>query len=139
MNVRPEACMACGGGPLTWSTERVQVPFLDRARRECAVSVDVPVARCAACGEATHPAEAAGIRHSAVCRARGLLAPADIVAARRSMGMTQLELAEATGLGIASIRRWECGTAMQTVANDRALRWALGDSLAMLRPRLARR
>jgi transcriptional regulator with XRE-family HTH domain len=60
-----------------------------------------------------------------VCFARGLLAPEDIVTARKRLGITQQELAARSGCGIASIKRWESGRKFQNVSSDRALRAVL--------------
>jgi DNA-binding transcriptional regulator YiaG len=124
---RIDRCLECGHESLDWSVDRVEVPYFDRARREQSTTADVPMSTCRKCGATSYPAESVAIRHAAVCRARGLLAPEDIVAGRKTLGMTQTELAAVTGLGVASIRRWELGTGVQNVANDRALRWAFGE------------
>jgi DNA-binding transcriptional regulator YiaG len=126
-SVRIDRCLDCGHESIDWSVDRVEVPYFDRARREQSTTADVPMSTCRKCGAKNYPADSAGIRHAAVCRARGLLCPADIVAGRKALGMTQTELAELTGLGVASIRRWELGTGVQNVANDRALRRVFGD------------
>jgi putative zinc finger/helix-turn-helix YgiT family protein len=54
-----------------------------------------------------------------------LLTAQEITAARKKMEWSQADLAEHTGLGIASIKRWELGLMVQTDANDSVLRRAL--------------
>jgi DNA-binding transcriptional regulator YiaG len=124
---RIDACTGCGSARLEWITTRIEVPYADRSGRAGTASATTPMSRCRDCGAESLPAESMWHGHAAVCRAKGLLAPQDIVDRRRALGLTQEELAELTGLGIASIRRWEAGTGTQNVANDRALRWAFGE------------
>ena len=59
----------------------------------------------------------------------GLLTGEAISEARHRMGWSQAELAACTGLGIASIKRWELGLKVQTEANDASLRRALASAL----------
>jgi transcriptional regulator with XRE-family HTH domain len=79
------------------------------------------------------PAESAEAGHAAICRDCGLLAPEDIVAARARLGFTQRDLAERTGFGIASIKRWETGRTIQNLSSDRALRAVLALDLPTAR------
>jgi putative zinc finger/helix-turn-helix YgiT family protein len=59
----------------------------------------------------------------------GLLTGVDITEARKKMKWSQADLAEHTGLGIASVKRWELGLMVQTGANDSVLRQALASAL----------
>jgi len=61
--------------------------------------------------------------------AHGLLAADGIRAARLRLKWSQQQLAERSGLGIATIKRLELGGAVQTEANDECLRDALGTAL----------
>jgi putative zinc finger/helix-turn-helix YgiT family protein len=58
-----------------------------------------------------------------------LLTGKEISEARKQMGWSQAELATHSGLGSASINRWELGLTVQTEANDVALRRALAPAL----------
>jgi putative zinc finger/helix-turn-helix YgiT family protein len=58
-----------------------------------------------------------------------LLTGKEISEARKQMGWSQAELATHSGLGSASIKRWELGLTVQTEANDVALRRALAPAL----------
>ena len=52
---------------------------------------------------------------------------------RERRGLTRAQFAELTGLGVASLNRWENGSSVQSVANDRYLRLlALSDGLSRL-------
>jgi transcriptional regulator with XRE-family HTH domain len=64
---------------------------------------------------------AAKVRHEAVCRAAGLLTPSEIKALRERFGWSQQDLAELTGMGIATISRWERGRLLQNRSNNKFL------------------
>ena len=55
----------------------------------------------------------------------GLLTPEDLKNARSVAGWSQSDLAKRTSLGIATIKRLETGTTVQTEANDQLLRRVL--------------
>jgi len=83
---------------------------------------DVPVISCSSCGERYTDDRAADIRHDAVCRFLGRLTPSDLRKIRESYGYSQAQWSELTGIGIASIKRWESGVLIQGVALDRFIR-----------------
>lgn len=60
--------------------------------------------------------------HGAVCRHLGLLTPSEIKDIRTRRDMSQAAFAELTGLGEATIARWERGDVTQNRGNDRFLR-----------------
>src|SRR5205807_9610189 len=62
------------------------------------------------------------IRHEAICRALRLLTPAAIRAIRERLGPSQEQFAQLTGIGKATISRWECGRLLQNRALDNYLR-----------------
>jgi putative zinc finger/helix-turn-helix YgiT family protein len=86
------------------------------------VAEAVPVLACPACGETLYGPEAATVRHQAICRALGLLSPAEIKALRERLGPDQEDFARLTGIGVATLSRWERGRLLQTRALDRYLR-----------------
>ena len=51
-----------------------------------------------------------------------MLSPEEIKALRERLGKTQQEFAELTGIGEATISRWERGRLLQNRANDNFLR-----------------
>lgn len=83
---------------------------------------NLPVRRCAACDLEFIDHEGARLRHEAVCRHLGVLTPADVREVRERYGMTRAAFAEATGLGEATLGRWETGAVVQNRANDLYLR-----------------
>lgn len=86
------------------------------------VAETVPVLACPACGEVLYGPEAAAVRHQAICHALGLLSPAQIKALRERLGPDQEDFARLTGIGVATLSRWERGRLLQTRALDHYLR-----------------
>jgi putative zinc finger/helix-turn-helix YgiT family protein len=115
-------CPVCGRGVL--EDRRIEDSFEFRTE-DGLIQVhanDVPVRVCPACGETLSGPEAARVHHAAICRALGLLVPEEIRGIREKLGMTQAELARLTGIGEATISRWERGRLLQNRGNDRYLR-----------------
>ena len=84
--------------------------------------MDVPVRRCEDCDFEYLDDEAEQLKHEAVCRHLGVLSPDEIRHIRKGFGMTQAVFAQVTGIGVASLIRWENGLTIQTHAYDRYLR-----------------
>jgi putative zinc finger/helix-turn-helix YgiT family protein len=114
-------CPECGQGrlnPLT-RTEEFDFDFGDETVK---VQVEnVPVEMCDHYGEVICGPAAARLQDDAICRAAGLLTPAEIKAIRDNFGWSQQHLADLTGLGIATISRWERGRLMQNRSNNKVL------------------
>lgn len=91
---------------------------------ESAVDIPVmlPVRRCRACGIEFLDHEAERVKHEALCRHFGVLTPWEIREIRKRHGLSRAAFAELTGLGAASLGRWETGALIQSLANDRYLR-----------------
>ncbi len=90
--------------------------------------VRLPVRHCEACD--FHFIDHVGerIRTEAVYRHHGLLTPWEIRAIRERHRLSRAAFAEITGLGDATIKRWETGAITQNRANDRYLRLLNDDS-----------
>jgi putative zinc finger/helix-turn-helix YgiT family protein len=86
------------------------------------LSVHVPVWTCPSCGEQYTDERAEDIRHEAVCRHLGRLTPSEIKELREIYNLSQNQWAEISGIGIASVKRWETGSLIQGAAMDRYLR-----------------
>lgn len=84
--------------------------------------VEIPVRRCTACDFEFVDQEGERLQHEAVCRHLGVLTPAEVREVRERYGMTRAGFAEATGLGPATLGRWETGALVQNRANDFYLR-----------------
>lgn len=89
-----------------------------------AVDIDVvlPVRRCASCDIEFLDHAAERVKQEALCRHFGVLTPWEIRDIRRGFGLSRAAFSELTGLGEATLGRWEAGALVQTLANDRYLR-----------------
>jgi putative zinc finger/helix-turn-helix YgiT family protein len=92
---------------------------------------NIPIERCIACGEEFTGPKAAQVKHEAICRALGLLVPDEIRRLRERLGLTQAEFSRLTGIGEATVSRWERGRLLQNRAMDRYLRLLGTDSKNM--------
>ena len=86
------------------------------------LTVDIPVRRCKDCDFEYLDDESEQLKHEAICSHLGVLSPDEIRRIRKGFGMTQAEFAQVTGIGVASLNRWENGLTIQTHAYDRYLR-----------------
>ncbi len=84
--------------------------------------VTLPVRRCSACDVEFLDREAERIKHEALCGHHGVLTPWQVREIRERYGLSRAAFARLTGLGEATLARWESGALMQTVGNDRYLR-----------------
>lgn len=84
--------------------------------------VRLPVRRCDACDFDFVDHVGERIKTEAVYRHHGLVTPWEIRAIRERRGMSRAAFAEITGLGEATIKRWEAGAISQNRGNDRYLR-----------------
>jgi putative zinc finger/helix-turn-helix YgiT family protein len=115
-------CPSCGHRPLVAQRIRDDFEYGADDERISVVAEAVPVLSCPACGEVLYGPEAAAVRHEAICRALGLLSPNEIKAIRERIGPSQEDFARLTGIGVATLSRWERGRLLQTRALDRYLR-----------------
>ena len=92
------------------------------------LKVQIPVRRCTTCDFDFLDHEAERLKHQALCEHFGVLAPVEIRMIRKSYQMSRARFSEVTGLGEASLNRWENGINIQTHANDRYLRLLLVSS-----------
>jgi putative zinc finger/helix-turn-helix YgiT family protein len=119
---RERRCPFCGQGTLVARVIRDEFEYGPEDDRITIVAEGVPVLECPACGETLYGPDAARVRHQAICRALGLLTPEQIKGVREELGKKQSEFAELTGIGVATLSRWEQGRLIQTRALDRYLR-----------------
>ena len=128
----PDPCPQCGSAV---DTEMFQHTFrYGNGQSAADIAVLLPLRRCAQCDFEYLDHEGERVKHEALCRHLGVLTPSEIRGVRERRGLTRAEFAELTGLGVASLNRWENGTSVQSVANDRYLRLLdLPDGLSRLR------
>ncbi len=116
-------CPNCGHSPLREETITDRFEYRPDGEEPLTVEIhDVPVEVCPKCGEKYLGPAAVRVQHAAVCRALGLLTPEEIQAIRERLGPTQAEFARLTGIGEATISRWERGRILPNRAMDRYLR-----------------
>jgi putative zinc finger/helix-turn-helix YgiT family protein len=116
-------CPACGQGWLKPTTVTDRFVHEEDGTKRTVIVEKVPIERCAQCGESFRGPEAARLHHEAVCRTFGFLTPHEIRELReKALGITQEEFARLTGIGLATISRWERGRLVQNRAMDRYLR-----------------
>jgi putative zinc finger/helix-turn-helix YgiT family protein len=102
-------CPECGKGHLFDLTHPEDFEF-DLGDEKIQVHVPaVHVETCDNCGVEISGPEAAAARHEAICRAAGLLSPAEIRTIREQLGWSQQYLADLTGFGVATVSRCERG------------------------------
>lgn len=122
----PPECPACGHDS-PWS--RVRIPQ-EQEFRGATLTVTAPVHQCSDCGFGLMTTDDANeLLRSTVAawqQANELMTGPEIRKARERRRWSQQQLADASGLGIATIKRLELGSVVQTAANDYALREALG-------------
>jgi putative zinc finger/helix-turn-helix YgiT family protein len=110
-------CPTCEGNRVR--TELVQHRFMygigDSAVE---LTCELPVRVCEDCQAQFVDEAGETARHEAVCRHLGIMTPAEIQALRQGYGMTQAGFSELTGIGEASLSRWENGAGFQTKAFD---------------------
>ena len=107
------------------ASENVQVESFNYKTDEGRVvelTADVPVISCSSCGEQYTDDRAECIRHEAVCRFLGRLTPVELRLIRERYGYSQKQWSDITGIGLASIKRWESGALIQGQALDRFVR-----------------
>ena len=86
------------------------------------LKVTLPVRVCRSCGFEFLDHEAETLQHEAICAHLGVLTPKEIRGIRAKHGMSRAEFSRVTGLGEATLNRWENAILIQNTANDRYLR-----------------
>lgn len=120
-------CPVCGEAELQAQVRTEQFDYESDGQKVQVVAEKVPVLICPACDETFSGPEAGRIRDEAICRALGLLTPTEIRSLRDRLGLSQMDFARFTGIGEASISRWERGQLIQNRAMDRYLRLLMVD------------
>ena len=113
-------CPSCGKSKFTISDkdERFVYGCDDDAVELTAV---VPVHTCESCEFQFTRGDAEDIRHEAVCRHLGRMPPSKIKALRNANNLSRADFAALTGIGSASLSRWESGHLIQGAAHDNLL------------------
>ena len=118
-------CECCAGGHLD---VRFMRETIDHENEDGTIVVEaerVPFHVCDSCGSVFVTAETARARHEYVCRAIGVITPAEIRAIRERHRFSQAEFARITNLGVASLSRWESGRLLPSSSHSTYLRLLL--------------
>ena len=115
------ACARCGAAGVDTTAQRHTFTY-GAGEAAADLTVHLPVRRCATCGFEFLDRESERIKLETICEHLGILSPSGIRRIRESYGMTQAAFAETTGLGTATLVRWENGSMNHTRAYDRYMR-----------------
>jgi putative zinc finger/helix-turn-helix YgiT family protein len=113
-----QTCPACDHHEVDTEETATTFPYGD-GDDAVELEVTLPVHTCRQCGFQFTDEEAERRRHDAICKHRRLMTPKRIRAIRGEF--TQRQFSQLTGLGEATIGRWERGELIQSDANDRLL------------------
>ncbi len=129
---QPEICFECDA-PVHTEWHHHTFPYgVDDSAVE--LTAHIPVEVCQKCDFASLGYKAEELMHEAVCAHHGVLTPREIRAIRKRHRLSRAAFAELTGLGEATLHRWENGILIQNRANDNFLRLlARGDNMLTLR------
>ena len=114
-------CPVCGEDHVTTFDNRHTFEY-GSGDSAVTLQVDLPVHQCQACDFEFLEQEGERIKHEAVCRHLAVLTSDEIRRIREQYGMTRLSFSKVTGLGVATLNRWENGVLIQSRANDLYLR-----------------
>jgi putative zinc finger/helix-turn-helix YgiT family protein len=115
------ACLKCGHGSM--HKEYIQDTFeYGSGKEQVNLKVWVPLDVCDNCHARFNTEEADRTRHDEICRHLQLLTPGEVLRIRVSQQMSQAKFAELTGIGVASLSRWESGQLLQSKSHDNLLR-----------------
>jgi putative zinc finger/helix-turn-helix YgiT family protein len=117
---RLTACLECGSEALEPRCDEETFEYGGR-EKPFTVTARIPSILCKACGIRFYNDAAEWERHAAACRHLGVMTPDEIRTLRKRYGLTQEAFAELTGLGVASLGRWERGAGIQNEAYDALL------------------
>jgi len=128
-------CPSCGGRNVDeqWKTDDFQYGDGEKA---VSLAVRVPVCHCLDCELQFTDSRSEQLRHARVCKHLGILDPEEVRAIRERYRMSQQEFAQISGVGRASLNRWETGALTQNASSDNLLYLlAFPDNLGRLESR----
>ncbi len=129
------SCPACGSRNVETSEEEYRFKY-GTGEKQVDLTTNVPLRTCGDCEFAFLDDAAEELCHEAICRHRGVMTPSKIRALRGYLGFSQSEFAEITGLGTATLSRWERGAVIQNEAYDKYLYLlGFGDNIDRLEER----
>lgn len=114
-------CECCGEAAVTEVVEEMKFGY-GVGDQLVTLTVNVPVFSCKACGMEYTDSRAENLRHDAVCAYLEVLNPAQVRRIRERHSLTVQAFSEISGLGTASITRWENAQLIQGKSIDNYLR-----------------
>jgi len=121
-------CPACRENTVSTSIEKDDFVFRSGGV-DYPVSAEIPVHVCSSCGESFISEIGETARHAAICRAMQRLTPQEIYELRHErLALSRKSFAALSGIGEASLARWESGELIQSESNDNLLRLLMSDN-----------
>jgi putative zinc finger/helix-turn-helix YgiT family protein len=114
-------CPLCESHNIRTQHEREQFAYGTKDF-EALLTAYIPIHKCEACEYEFVGEKADTARHESICQHLGLLTPSEIKEIRVRTSGSQKTFADFTGIGEASIQRWEQGQILQSKSNDLLLR-----------------
>ncbi len=133
-----EVCPECGKGNLTVHEMEYKFPY-GVGENRVELSATVPAKTCSDCGFTFLDCTAEQKCHEAVCQHLGVMTPSQVLKLRELHNLSQSQFADVSGLGVATLSRWERGVVVQNQAYDNYL-FLLGfrENLELIRNRRSR-
>jgi DNA-binding transcriptional regulator YiaG len=129
----PASCINCEGAEIATSFE--QQTFL-YGKEGVKLHAEVPVRTCLKCGFQFTDADAEEARDRAIRNYLDVPSAVDLAAIRKKYSLNRVEFGQLSGLGSASLARWESGSVILNIANARYLYLlSFADNVARLRSR----
>ena len=110
-------CASCGSGRVVARKEIKRFPYRTQ-NTKVELQAYVTVYKCRDCKFEYTDREADELCHDAVCRYRNVMTPSEIRSIREKLKFSVNEFSRRTGIGVASINRWENGALVQNTAMD---------------------
>lgn len=114
-------CPVCDSSEITHDIIKEKIKTFDRNSNEIEVPVELNLNICQSCGFQYTTDNEAELKHEAICHHLGLLSPKEILDVRGTYNLSQNDFSTISGVGKASLARWERGALMQNYANDNLL------------------
>lgn len=118
----PWRCPACRAKAVEPASVSYKAPFRHDGKERLVEVPSLRIPKCRQCGELVFDNEADEQVANAFRRDMGMMLPEEIRTQRESLRLTQRQLADALGVAIETISRWETGLVIQSRAMDRYLR-----------------
>ena len=118
---RNTQCALCGSDKVQ-TRHKTKFFTYGTLENQTKLQAEVPVYRCTECNFTYTDQEGDQLCHDAVCKFLQVLTPTEIRTLRKKTGLTIKEFSKFTGIGQASISRWENSRLIQDKAMDFYLR-----------------